>query len=194
MQSDGAGGDGALHHDGARALERELRRVVAVDVGLKTNLVVQGLNTAWESDRQKLRHQEVNRVPSNHAGSIRKCTGYGQLWPLRPACGQNRAGSYMPDPTSRIRFSSVFPKKAWTILCKTDPGPIRMAWSGFGQHIWSGSKPVRRNHGARFLAERNRPATSLPLRSWFGSSTDGPDHVMRNQPGSDLALAASVGF
>ena len=36
-------------------------------------------------------------------------------------------------PTSRIRFSSVFPKKAWTILCKTDPDQIWMAWSGFGQ-------------------------------------------------------------
>ena len=30
---------------------------------------------------------------------------YGQLWPLRPACSQNRPGWYMPDPTSRIRFS-----------------------------------------------------------------------------------------
>ena len=35
----------------------------------------------------------------------RKRFGYGQLWPLRPACSQNQAGSYMPDPTSRIRFS-----------------------------------------------------------------------------------------
>ena len=111
VQSDGAGGDGALHHDGARALERELRRVVTVDVGLKTNLVVQGLNTAWESDRQKLRQQEVNRVPSNHAGSIRKCTGYGQLWPLRAACGQNRAGSYMPDPTSRVSLVPFFQRR-----------------------------------------------------------------------------------
>ena len=37
------------------------------------------------------------------------------------------------DPTSHIRFSSVFPKKAWIILCKTDLDPIRMAWSAFGQ-------------------------------------------------------------
>jgi len=36
-----------------------------------------------------------------------------------------------------------------------------MAWSGFGQHIWSGSKLVCRNHRARFLAGRNRPATSF---------------------------------
>ena len=31
------------------------------------------------------------------------------------------------------------------------------------KHIWSGSKPVCRNHLARFLAGRNRPATSFPL-------------------------------
>ena len=39
----------------------------------------------------------------------------------------------MPDPTSRIRFSSVFPKKSWIILCKTDSDPIWVAWSGFGE-------------------------------------------------------------
>ena len=39
---------------------------------------------------------------------------------------------YIMDPTSCIRFSSVFPKKARTILCKTDPDLIWMAWSGFG--------------------------------------------------------------
>ena len=39
----------------------------------------------------------------------------------------------MTDPTSGIQLSSVFPKKARIILCKTDPDPIWMAWSGFGQ-------------------------------------------------------------
>ena len=39
----------------------------------------------------------------------------------------------MPYLTSRIQFGSVFPKKAWIIVCKTDPDPIWMAWSGFGQ-------------------------------------------------------------
>ena len=39
----------------------------------------------------------------------------------------------MLDLTCRIHFSSVFPKKAWIILCKTDPDLIWMAWSGFGQ-------------------------------------------------------------
>ena len=60
---------------------------------------------------------------------IRKAFGYGQLWPVY---SRNRAGSYTPDPTSGIRFSSVFPKKAWGILCKTDLDPMWMAWPGFG--------------------------------------------------------------
>ena len=37
----------------------------------------------------------------------------------------------MLDPTSCIQFSSIFWKKAWIILCKTDPDPIWMAWSEF---------------------------------------------------------------
>ena len=55
------------------------------------------------------RHNVQNRYPVNMQDPIRKHSGYGQLWPLRPACSQNRPGLYMADPTSRIRFSSVFP-------------------------------------------------------------------------------------
>ena len=70
--------------------------------------------------------------PSKHASLIQKHSGYGHL---RPVCSQNRPGSYiyMSDPTSCIRCSSVFPKKARIRLCKTDPDPIWMALSGFGQ-------------------------------------------------------------
>ena len=46
---------------------------------------------------------------------ILKRFGYDRLWPLRPACSQTRAGSYMPDPNSRIRFRSVFPKMDHTV-------------------------------------------------------------------------------
>ena len=86
-------------------------------------------------------NQRHKTVSSKHArwDQIRKHFSYGQLWPLRPAGSQNRAGSYIPDPTSRIWFSSVLPK-AWIIklLCKTDPDLIWMAWSGFGQRhlVW----------------------------------------------------------
>ena len=39
----------------------------------------------------------------------------------------------MPNPTSCSHFSSVFPKKAWVILCKTDPYPIWTTLLRFGQ-------------------------------------------------------------
>ena len=76
------------------------------------------------------------------------------LW---PAHGQNWAWCYMPDPTSCIRFSSVFPKKALIVLCKTDPDLIWMTQQGFGQTL------VSRNHLARFWAGCKWLATSLPL-------------------------------
>jgi len=110
-----------------------------------------------------LKETEVNELfPVNMPDPIRKRFGYGQLWPLRPACSQNRAGSYMPDPTSRIFFSSFFQRRHGPYYTK--PTRIRSEWPGQGlaKHIWSESKLVGRNHRARFLAERNRPATSFP--------------------------------
>ena len=71
--------------------------------------------------------------PVNMPDPIQKHFGYSQLWPLLPECSQNQPGSYMPDLTSCIHFSSIFPKKAWIILCKTDPDPIWMACSRFDQ-------------------------------------------------------------
>ena len=96
----------------------------------------------------------------------------------------------MPDPTPRIRFSSVFPKKAWITLCKTDQDPIWMAWSRFGQtHL------VCRNHLVRFLAGRNLPATSFPLSDSVPFFHRRPtDNIVQNRPGSDLVLAACVSF
>ena len=74
-------------------------------------------------------------IPVNMPDSIRKRFGYGQLWLSWPACSQNLARLYMPNLTSRLRFGSIFPKKAWTILCKTDPSLIWMTLtkSHFGQ-------------------------------------------------------------
>ena len=103
--------------------------------------------------------------PVNMPDPIRKRFDYGQLWPLRPACSQNWAGWYMLDPISRIRFSSVFSKKAWIISCKTDPDPIWMAWSGFGQtHLVWKQAGVQESSGLfQFWQERNQPATSFRL-------------------------------
>ena len=144
------------------------------------------------SDKFVFRHDSRNyHIPVSMPDPIRKRFGYGQLCPLRPACSQNRAVSYntgsdFPHPFQFLFFffffffffflsfvfffsffffffSSLFSsKKAWIVLCKTDPDPIWVAWSGSGQ-TQSGSKPVCTNHRAQFLTERNRPATSFPL-------------------------------
>ena len=67
---------------------------------------------------------------------------------------------------------------------------IRSGWPGLGlaKHIWSGSKPVCRNHHARFLAAHNQPTTRFPLAR-LHSSTYLLDHTVQKQPGSNLVLA-----
>ena len=97
--------------------------------------------------------------PVNMPDPVRKRFVYGQLWPLRPACSQNRAGSYMPDLTFRIRFSSVFPKKAWIILRKTDPDPIWTVWSGFDRtHLVWKQAGVQESSGPVSGSGRTQPA------------------------------------
>ena len=77
------------------------------------------------------------------------------------------------------------------------PTLIQSGWPGQGlaKCLWSGSKPVCRNHWAWLMAGCNWPATSLPLsETQLHSSTDVPDHIMQNQPGSDLILAGRIKF
>ena len=136
-----------------------------------------------------------NCYPVNMPDPIRKRFGYGQLGPLRSACSQNWAGSYMPDPTSRIRFGSVIPKKAWIKLCKTGPDPMWMAWSGFRQ-----THSVRKQAGVQEswvpVSGRTRPARyQFPhFQTRLRSPADIPDNIVQNQPGSDLVLADCVRF
>ena len=102
----------------------------------------------------------------------------------------------MPDPTSRIRFSSVFPKKAWIILCKTDPDPIWMAWSGFGQtHLVQKQAGVQESSGP--ASGRTQPARYRFPTFRFGSVLPQTARIIiteQNQPGSDLVLADCVRF
>ena len=118
---------------------------------------------------------------------IRKCSGCDHLWPLRSACSQNRAGSHMLDWTSCIQFSSVLPKKAWIILCKTGPDPIWMAWPGFGQiHL------CVRIIGPSWRQSWQNATGLLPVshfQTWLCSSMDDLDYIMQNQPRSNLVLA-----
>ena len=68
------------------------------------------------------------------------------------------AGSDFPYPF-QLRF---FQRRHGSHCAK--PTRIRFGWPGHGlaKHILSGTKLVCRNHRARFLAGRNRPATSFP--------------------------------
>ena len=116
--------------------------------------------------------------PENMPDPIRKYFGYGQI----------RLSASVSVPFFQRRHRQYCAK----------PTRILFGWSGFGQglakRIWSGSKLVCKNHLARFLAGRNRPATIVPLQTLFCSSTDVPDNIVQNQPGSDLVLADCVRF
>ena len=125
---------------------------------------------------------------------IRKRFGYGQLWPLRPACSQNRPWSYkFCQIRLRASVSVTFSKKA---MYQNRPrsGLDGLHGQGLAKHIWSGSRLVCRNRWARFLTERNRPAPVSNFQNCFRSSTDVPDNIVQNQPGSDLVLADCVTF
>ena len=106
----------------------------------------------------------VRRKPSKHAGS------YPEVFWLRPVMAITasvlpelgrivHAGSDFPHPF-QLRF---FQRRHGSYCAKLTR--IRSGWPGQGlaKRVWSGSKPVCRNHRARFLAGRNRPATSFPL-------------------------------
>ena len=94
----------------------------------------------------------------------------------------------MPDPTSRIRFSSVVLQKAWIILRKTDPEPIWMVWSGSGLEASRCAGII----GPGFWQDATVPLPVSHFQTRFRSSTDIPDNIVPNQPGSDLVLADYV--
>ena len=112
-----------------------------------------------------------------------------------PACSKNWAGSNMPDLTSCIWFSSVFPKKAWIILCKTNLDLIWMAWSGFGQmHLVWKQAGVNESYGP--VLGRTQPAHyQFPTFRLSSIHPQMPQIILyKNQPGSYLVLADCVSF
>ena len=92
-----------------------------------------------------------------------------------PACSKNWAGSNMPDLTSR--HGSYCAKLTW----------IQSGWpdQGLAKHIWSGSKLVCRSHWAQGATG---PLPVSHFQTWLHFSTDVLDHVVQNQPRSDLVL------
>ena len=95
----------------------------------------------------RLHTQKTCRIQS---ASVLVTASYGHY-------GQ-RAARIGPDSICRIRLPvSVFPKKAWTILCKTDPDPIWVAWSGFGQtHLFQKQAGLQESLGP--VSDRKQPA------------------------------------
>ena len=101
---------------------------------------------------------------------------------------------YMLDPTSCIRFDSILPKKAQIILCKT--GKIQSGWLGqvLAKCMRSGSRSVSQNHQAWFWQSTTSPLPVSHFPTRLRSSTDGADHNVQNQPGSDLVMAYCARF
>ena len=82
------------------------------------------------------------------------------------------------------------------ILCKTGPDLIWMAWSGSGQKdVVQKQASVQESLGPD-LTKRNQPTTSFPFSELvaFSHRVDSLDHIVQNQPGSDLVQADCVRF
>ena len=99
---------------------------------------------------------------------VQKHSGYSQLWPLWPAHSQNRAGS---------------------CICQ-----IRLPGQVWAKRIWSRNKLVCKNHWAQFWQNATGPLPVSHFLTWLHSSTDGPDNIVHNQPGSNLVLADRIRF
>ena len=128
--------------------------------------------------------------PVNMPDPIRKRFGYGGQ--LRPACSQNRAGSYMPDPAS---FSVRFSKEGMGHTMQNRPGSDL---DGLAR-VWLHSSGLKASWCAGIIGPGFwQDATGLLLVSHFQtrlrSSTDVPDNSIQNQPGADLVLADCAGF
>ena len=85
-------------------------------------------------------------------------------------------------------------------LCSSKEGPdhlvkknthIQSGWPGQGlaKCIWSRSKLVCKNHRAWFWQNATGPLPVSHFQTQLRSSTDDADHIVQNQPRSDLVLA-----
>ena len=113
----------------------------------------------------KKKKKKKKRRPSDHAGYDPEVFWLRPVMAItaseQPESGRivYYAGSDLPHP-----FKLRFFQRRHGPHC-TKPTLILSGWPGQGlaKRVWSGSKPVCRNHLARFLAGRNRPAASFPL-------------------------------
>ena len=99
--------------------------------------------------------------PINMLDPIQLVTAsYGHFGRCASRIGPDRI--IMPDPTSRIRFGSVFQRRLGSQFYCAKPGRVRSGSPvpGFAKRIWSRSKPVCKNHRARFWQDT---AGQLPV-------------------------------
>ena len=100
-------------------------------------------------------------TPSKHAGSDQEAFW---LLPVMASMQPESARIVYARSDFSHPFQFCFSKEGMDHIAQNRPasdldGLVRV-WA---KRIWSGSKLVCRNHLARFLAGRNRPATSFPL-------------------------------
>ena len=116
-----------------------------------------------ESDARSVQNRYTSQTPGKHAGSDPEAFW---LWPVmaitasvQPESGRIvYAESNFPHP-----FQFRYSKEGMDHVVQNRPGSeLDGLVKGLAKRIWSGSKPVCRNHLARFWAGRNRPATSFP--------------------------------
>ena len=128
----------------------------------------------------------------NMMDPIRKRFGYGQLWPLRPVCSQNRAGSYNyagSDFPHLIQFRSSKEGLDHNLIVQNRAGSDL---NGLFRVLPNASGPEA-GRCARIIGPgsgRTQPASFqfLHFQTWLRSFTDGSDHIVQNQLGSDLVL------
>ena len=133
MSTDTRGNKALLHHHHVRSMLWLTRKTNASQV------------TCWIRSRSVLVTASYGRYGQRTA----------RIWPDRIYLIQLPVSDSGPCFSHQRRHGSYCAKP--TRLRSARPG------QGLAKRIWSGSKPVCRNHRARFLAGRNRPATSFPL-------------------------------
>ena len=98
-----------------------------------------------------------------------------------------------PDPMCQIQLHTsnlfLFQRRPESCCAK-----LVLIWSGWpdqvlDKHTWTGSKLVCKNHRAQFWQNTNIWLPVSHFQTRLHSYTDGSDHIMQNQPGSDLVLA-----
>ena len=102
----------------------------------------------------------------------------------------------MPDRTSRIRFSSVFPKKAWIIIIvQNRPG----SYVDSLVRVWPNASGLKASRcagiiGPGFWQNATGPLPVSHLQTRFRCSTGTPANIVQNQTGSGLVVADCVRF